>query len=340
MFKNQSKSARLAIAVRDDSLLAAEIKKQKKTKAYLQAWSACSLPKGVVQKGKLIKPQLFQQKVQQLLKETSHGHFTESNCHLVLPEELYQHHIARVKTPNTDFSPEVFNQAMLNIVHKADHERKKHGQIQNDLSTWVHSSASFAVKDYQRYEQVLTELGLSISSYSSSAQAASAFYFMGGKCAEPLLWVHIGLDQTEFALMDAYGIYQSGAVDQGVNQVMACLQSTLGYPKEKVALIIEHFGMCSHKSNDEKKIQEVFAQWLSEIIHHAKPLKTLSTLHHDIEPTLLCCGQGAHIPGVAEALEKELELALRVQRSWSTFIPQLQKTDYHQLVSVLGAVLS
>ncbi len=339
MFKKRSNSARLAIAVRDDSIFAVQRGKRVHTEVSLKAWSAISLEKGIIQKGKLIKPRLFEQALQELLKNPSHGVFTESNCHFVLPEELVQHHIATVKTPNTDFSPAIFNQAMLNLIHRQVETRKMHGSMDQDLSTWVHSSYSFAEKDYQRYFDACKEIGLTIQTYSSSAQAASAFYFMGGKSAEPLLWIHLGQDQTDFALMDAYGIYQSETIASGVNQLVQALQIKAGLTLEQVGLVLQHFGSRIHGSKQEKVIKQVFHNWLKEMTQDARQLKTLSSLHHDKNLALLICGEGSLIPGVGEYFSTQLNLDLRVSRSWAQFFPALEIKKYHQLIPALGAII-
>lgn len=339
MFSQKRKNTKLAIAVRDDSIIAVERGKASQKKTALKAWSIKSLNPGIIQSGKLIKPRAFEEVLLNVLKTPDHGDFTSKSCHLVLSEALAKHHVALVKTKNEAFSDDIFHEALMRVIHKMPgQERMMHGQMDFHEDKWIHASYSFAKNDLQQFQESLEQVGLSIADYSTSAQAASAFYFIGGKPAEPLLWIHLGEGQSEFVLMDTHGIYQSDAIPFGTIELEKKLGKELSFSTEQVQALLRYWGGKKHDHEYDAVLQASVQEWVKEILFHARPLRQLSKQHHQNNLAMLLCGKGSLIPGVAELVQKDLDLPLRVMRSHKEYDPLPSLQLYHQFVMALGAL--
>lgn len=339
----RTSKTKLVLAITESGLTAGEFRVGKENLGQLNAFSEQSLDPGVIEAGRLLKPNRFKEALEELMYQPKFGQFTSSKATVLLPQELFTHHVARVSAPQVHGRLASLKEKVLHAMHRGPlDDLYLHASEHIDGDTCYFSFSDCSRKDVSRYDDIMSGIGLEKSQLLSWPAAAMAYFFSDNTPAEPVLWLHAGRTYSYLALADMHGVYKSLSVATNLSQVLGSLKRRFLLSEKGARLLAFEHGLRQTNPEVVHGAIPVLRQYVRRLSDEAKALQAYYAYVHRQEDSLalLLSGEGSYIPGLAEEIESMLGISSRVHRPAFRYSSSSDPIFIQEAIPLCGAVMA
>lgn len=335
----------IGLDISDSSLTAVQLSGISGAKKYkIFGWSRVALQPGVVDKGRIMKPEIFIESLRQLLSSPSFGQLDSHHVILSIPEHQCYHMNFALKRVSTIGLFQRIQQEALNRMPFSLNEVFWDWQASGEEKATFYIYAIAVAKEVMdEYLKVFQSMGLKMAAAEPQVISASRFLFETPSIEDPTIYIDIGSDETSIATIDDLQVHQSSVIQTGAKIWEKELAIKLKTDPEKIAKILRAIGLRKIKHDKVETIHESLLEGVKAISKEARQHISFYNSQKHLQPkiikNLILSGGGAAIPGFAEALAKDLKLILHLSTPWVALSPPLQPVDLLLLTNAIGAAI-